>query len=375
VSFDSRVSLENSGALRGRRAAQRAAHAPGAAEDCWMVDRPEPVHVPVLARETIELLGGAHPESAEGWIIDATVGAGGHTRLLLEAMPGVCVLGLDQDPEILEVAARNLEGFGDRVRLERVRMSELSRHLRKLALPAPIGWLCDIGASSLQLDRPERGFSFMADGPLDMRMDPSRERTAADIVNRWDETDLADLIYHEGGETRSRQIARAICQDRRRAPFRRTGALAHCIARALGSRGSGRLHPATLTFQALRRAVNEEAEELTAGLEAAQLTLADGGVMCVISFHSGEDGHAKRFFKGGASEGLWKILTKKPMRPSRDEEQANARARSARLRAARRIRSQGDSGAFEASGGKLGERSAYTLADDRPVGDGEEAVE
>jgi len=369
------VSFENTDALLGSSPGQRATRPSGAPEDSWMVDRPEPVHVPVLAREITELLGGPRPDALEGWIVDATVGAGGHTQRLLEAFPGVSVLGLDQDPEILEVAARNLASFGDRVRLERVRMSELARHLRKLGLPAPIGWLCDIGASSLQLDRPERGFSFMADGPLDMRMDPSRERTAADIVNHWDETDLADLIYHEGGETRSRQIARAICQDRRRAPFRRTGALAHCIARALGSRGSGRLHPATLAFQALRRAVNEEAEELAAGLEAAELTLADGGVLCVISFHSGEDGHAKRFFKAGAGEGRWQVLTKKPMRPSRDEEQANARARSARLRAARRTRGQGDSGALEASGGKLGDSSAYTLADDRPAGDGEGAVE
>lgn len=359
-------------------------------EDPWMAEREQPVHVPVLAKEVLDVFAGRGaqagqsqgagepqaPEAVEGWIVDATVGAGGHTRRMLERMPGVSVLGFDQDPEILEVAARELESFGNRVHLERVRMSGIPGVLRNLELPAPIGWLADIGASSLQLDRPERGFSFLSDGPLDMRMDPTRERTASDIINGWDESDLADLFYHEGGESRSRQIARTICQDRRRAPFRRTGALAQCVARAVGPRASaGRLHPATRVFQALRRAVNEEGEELAAGLEAAEICLADGGILCLISFHSGEDGQVKRYLKTGARDGRWELITKKPLRPSRDEEQRNVRSRSARLRAAMRTRGQGDSGAIEASGGKLGERSACTLADDRPAGDGQGAAE
>jgi 16S rRNA (cytosine1402-N4)-methyltransferase len=257
-------------------------------------------------------------------------------------------LGTDQDPEILDIARRRLEPFQERATLERCRLSGLARLVRKLRLEAPVGVLMDVGASSLQLDRPDRGFSFQHDGPLDMRMDPSRERTAADIVNRWDEGDLADLLYFEGGETRSRKIAAAIVQARRRAPFQRTGALADLIARTVGMRG--KTHPATKTFQALRRAVNEEGDELRAGLEAAEAVLADGGVLAVISFHSGEDGVVKRFLADGAREGRWELLTKRPLKPSPDEVRANPRARSACLRAARRLRPASDAPGSGASG-------------------------
>jgi 16S rRNA (cytosine1402-N4)-methyltransferase len=309
---------------------------------------PPPVHAPVLPREVLAVFAGedaAAPgaqeaPSLEGWIVDATVGAGGHAQLLLEAFPHVRVLGLDQDPQILSLAAQRLERFGDRVQLERGRLSTLAAQLARRSARPLVGMLFDLGVSSLQLDRPERGFSFRADGPLDMRMDPDRERTAADIINHWDEEDLADLFFHEGGEPRARRLARVIVDARRRAPFLRTGALAALIERTVGSRGGAhsRLHPATRVFQALRRAVNEESEELLAGLAAAEQALDHGGRLAVISFHSGEDGAVKRFLVRGVRAGDWRHVHKKPLTAGREEIRANPRARSASLRAAVRLR-------------------------------------
>jgi 16S rRNA (cytosine1402-N4)-methyltransferase len=170
-----------------------------------------------------------------------------------------------------------------------------------------------------------------------MRMDPSRDRTAADIVNRWDEGDLADLFYYEGGETRARPIARAIASARRRAPFLRTGALADAITAAAGPAArSSKIHPATKSFQALRRAVNEESEELIAGLKGAESALGSGGRFVVLSFHSGEDREVKRFFAQGAREARWSVLTKKPLGAGEPERRENPRARSVKLRAAQR---------------------------------------
>ena len=339
-----------------------------------MAERDPSVHIPVLADEVVALLGGSGDLDPDGWIVDATLGAGGHSAMLLERSPRVRVLGTDQDPEILELARERLEPFKERVHLARARLSQLARLLRETQGDRPVvGLLMDLGVSSLQLDRPERGFSFAHDGPLDMRMDPSRERTAADIVNRWDEADLADLLYHEGGETRSRAIAAAIVDARRRAPFLRTAALAELIGRTVGWGGrrsgarqggaKGGLHPATRTFQALRRAVNEEGEELRAGLAAAELFLADGGVLVVLSFHSGEDREVKRFLRQGAREGRWELLTKKPVRSTPSEVRSNPRARSARLRAARRTRQPDEDTEYS---------SARTLAESRheEVGDG-----
>jgi 16S rRNA (cytosine1402-N4)-methyltransferase len=293
------------------------------------------VHLPVLPEETLAAF--APIAEGGGWVVDATLGAGGHSRMLLERYPSLRLLGTDQDPEILDIARKRLAPFADRIQLEQARLSELTRLIRKLQRGSPLGWLMDVGASSLQLDRPERGFSFLHDGPLDMRMDPSRERTAADIINRWDETDLADLFFFEGGERAGRKIARAVVDARRRAPFRHTGALADLVERATG-RAGGRIHPATKVFQALRRAVNEEGEELRAGLEAAQACLATGGVMVVISFHSGEDGEVKRFLQTGSREGRWELQSKKAVQATREEIRSNSRSRSAKLRAAVRLR-------------------------------------
>jgi 16S rRNA (cytosine1402-N4)-methyltransferase len=291
-------------------------------------------HVPVLGGPVVEIFREVLESHPEGWIVDATVGLGGHAAMLLEAIPTASVLGFDQDPDALEVARRNLSRFGGRARVRPGRLSDLSRLSPKEAAGPIVGVLLDLGVSSMQLDRPDRGFSFQHDGPLDMRMDPTRDRTAAEIVNRWDESDLADLLYYEGGETRARVVARAIVEARRRAPFLRTGALADTIVAALGSgAGGGKIHPATRTVQALRRAVNEEGEELLAGLAAAERLLVDGGCLVVISFHSGEDREVKRFFLDAAREERFALRTRKPLEPSLQERNRNPRARSAKLRA------------------------------------------
>ena len=296
------------------------------------------MHLPVLPVETVAHLGGERGAALEGWIVDGTVGAGGHAALLLEAFPRARLLGLDQDPQILEHAREKLRPFGPRVRLRRARLSQLGRVIDEEGLGKVSGVLLDLGASSLQLDTAARGFSFTLDGPLDMRMDPDRTRTAADIVNTWDEEDLADLFYHEGGETRSRKIARGIVEARRRAPFLRTGGLAELVARELGRAGQGKTHPATRVFQALRRAVNEEDEELLAGLSHAEEWLVDFGRLVVLAFHSGEDAVVKRFLSEGEREGRWRAVTRKPVRAGREELLVNRRARSAILRAGERVR-------------------------------------
>lgn len=304
-----------------------------------------PVHVPVLAEEVARLLGGGRAaEELDGLLVDVTLGAGGHSALLLGRFPRLRLLGVDQDPEILSIARERLGPFQDRVRTEHARMSELDALLAEIG-ERPLAILMDLGASSLQLDRPERGFSFAWDGPLDMRMDPRRTRTAADIVNRWDESDLADLFFHEGGERGARKVARAIVEARRRTPFRRTRGLSEVVAISLGRPGGaapgggrkGAIHPATRVFQALRRAVNEEAEELEAGLRAAEEHLAPAGRLLAISFHSGEDGVVKRFLADGARRGGWSVLTKRPVEASHKEVRTNPRARSAKLRVAEKL--------------------------------------
>lgn len=300
-----------------------------------------PEHIPVLPTQVVAAFGALAERERGGWIVDGTLGLGGHTELLLEAFPWTRVLGVDHDPIALERARVRLDRFGARVRLRRGRHSELSRLVRKERIGLVSGMLFDLGVSSMQIDTPERGFSFQHDGPLDMRMDPSRDRDAAAIVNHWDESDLADLFFHEGGETRARRVARAIVEARARAPFLRTAPLADLVARALGATHTAKIHPATRVFQALRRAVNEEGEELLAALSAAEHGLCDGGRLCVISFHSGEDGVVKRALAAAAKAGLYELVTKKPIAAERDEVRANPRSRSAHLRVAMRTRADG----------------------------------
>lgn len=313
------------------------------------------VHRSVLVREVTVYLGGESPATLEGWVVDGTLGAGGHAAALLEACPHVRLIGIDQDPQILAHARERLAPFGSRAFLHRARISGLDRLLHEAGAGRVVAMLFDLGASSLQLDTKERGFSFAEDAPLDMRMDSERERTAADIVNRWDEADLADLFFHEGGETRSRRVARAIAEARRQGPILRTLALSDLVARALGG-GRGpraKIHPATRVFQALRRAVNEEGEELRHGLAIAERWLVDGGHLAVISFHSGEDGVVKRFLQTGKREGRWALEPRKPVRAGEDEVRENRRARSAALRLAcrtRRMRAPASKGARRAGG-------------------------
>lgn len=290
------------------------------------------IHTPVLLAEVRDLLA----PRAGARVFDGTVGAGGHAAALAPLLgPGGLYVGLDRDPEILAAARARLEPLGPLVRLRRGRFGDLAAIA---AEEAPRGFdaiLLDLGVSSLQLDRPERGFSFGAEGPLDMRMDPDDERTAAHLVNRLPEEELANLIFRFGEERLSRRIARAIVDERRRARIETTGALARVVERAV-PRGyeRGRIHPATRTFQALRIAVNGELDELERALDAAPGALAPGGRLAVIAFHSLEDRLVKNELRLAAKEGRLRLLTKKPLAAGEAEVRENRRARSAKLRVA-----------------------------------------
>jgi 16S rRNA (cytosine1402-N4)-methyltransferase len=286
-------------------------------------------HTPVLVREVMDLL--ALPGIR--LLVDATVGAGGHARAFLERQPEAEVIGFDRDGEILDVARRNLQGFGPRVRLRRASFSELPAALSEEGVREADAFLFDLGVSSPQLDLAERGFGFRQEGPLDMRMDRTQRTTAADLVQRLSERELADLLFELGGERCARRVAAAIVAERRREPIRTTRRLAEIVRRAV--RGRSRIDKATRTFQALRMAVNDEPAELRAGLRAARDALRDGGRIVVIAFHSGEDRIVKEFFR---QAGGLVTLTRKPVECSAEEARRNPRARSAKLRAAERRR-------------------------------------
>jgi 16S rRNA (cytosine1402-N4)-methyltransferase len=299
-----------------------------------------PNHVPVLLKEAIDFLA----VKRGGTYIDATVGLGGHSYEIAKRLgaPGH-LIGLDKDPAALEVAKSKLvvgrsslvvgEPDWPTVTLLHRSFAEIAKGQR----PATIdGVLADIGVSSLQLDNAARGFSFQADGPLDMRMDPRGERTAEQVVNHLDERQLADVIYEFGEERRSRRIARAICRSR---PIRSTAHLAEVVSAAARPMNSEqrRIHPATRTFQALRIFVNRELDDLKALLEAAPRILKPGGRVVVISFHSLEDRIVKDALREGASAGYFSVLTKKPVTATEEESDRNPRARSAKLRAAEKV--------------------------------------
>jgi len=298
-------------------------------------------HVPVLLKEAIDFLAVRRG----GTYIDATVGLGGHSYEIAKRLgaPGH-LIGLDKDPAALKIAGERLvvsrqslvvgEPDWPTITLLHRSFADLANDQR----PATIdGLLADIGVSSLQLDDAARGFSFQADGPLDMRMDPRGERTAEQVVNHLDERQLADVIYEFGEERRSRRIARAICRSR---PIRSTAHLAEVISAAARPMNSEqrRIHPATRTFQALRIFVNRELEDLQALLKAAPRILKPGGRVVVISFHSLEDRIVKDAFReGGIKDKYYRVLTKKPVTASEEESDRNPRARSAKLRAAERV--------------------------------------
>jgi 16S rRNA (cytosine1402-N4)-methyltransferase len=286
-------------------------------------------HVSVLLAEVLELLA-VRPG---GLCVDGTVGLGGHAAAVLRASaPDGRLVGLDRDGETLAAARARLAEFGPRVRLEQGDYREIPE---RLAGERADAILLDLGVSSLQLDDPARGFSFQAEGPLDMRMDRSGGTTAADLVNRMREADLADLIHEYGEEPASRRIARAIAFARERKPIETTTELADIVRRAAPRRRPRGLHPATRTFQALRIRVNRELDGLGETIERIAGCLAPGGRMAVIAFHSLEDRASKGAFRALGGRG-YRLLTRKPVRPGEDEVRANPRARSARLRAVAR---------------------------------------
>ena len=286
------------------------------------------LHEPVLLAETLELLA-VRPG---GFWVDGTVGAGGHAaEILTRSAPDGRLLASDRDAEALAAAAQTLAPFAARARL----LQADYRELPALIEEPPDGILLDLGVSSLQLDRAERGFSLKSDGPLDMRMDRRGGITAADVVNRLPEAELADLIYRYGEERASRRIARRIVETRRRSPFRSTLELAE-VVRSAARRPRGRgIDAATLTFQALRIHVNRELEGLGDVLASLARRLAPRGRLAVIAFHSLEDREVKQAFRSLAAAGF-RLLTRKPVRPGEDEVRRNARSRSARLRAIER---------------------------------------
>ena len=284
-------------------------------------------HVPVLLEETLSLLA----VRAGGVYLDGTLGLGGHAaEILRRSAPGGRVIAFDKDASALALAREALSPFGERVRFVHADFREAPRVLGKECFD---GILLDLGVSSLQLDAPERGFSFRADGPLDMRMDQGQGPTAADLVNRLPEDELANLIYRFGEERASRRIARAIAEARKRKHFATTAELAAVVRRAAGRSRRPGLDPATRTFQALRIAVNGELDGLEQALEDLAARLKPGGRLAVIAFHSLEDRAVKQTFRALAKGGGHALVTKKPVRPSEAETQTNPRARSARLRA------------------------------------------
>jgi 16S rRNA (cytosine1402-N4)-methyltransferase len=276
-------------------------------------------HEPVMVDEVLRFLGG------RGTVVDLTLGAGGHAEALLASGVGR-LIGVDRDPEAVAIATGRLARFGERFVAVRARFSDVPVENRV------DGVLYDLGVSSMQLERPERGFSFRNPGPLDMRMDPDDE-SAVELVNSAREEELARIIYQFGEERRSRRVAAAIVRARRRRPIETTEELAGIVVSAVGGRRGGP-HPARRTFQALRIAVNRELEELAASLPRAVGVLAPGGRVVVIAYHSLEDRIVKRFFAG---DDRLTVLTKKPLVPSAGEAGRNPRARSAKLRAAELI--------------------------------------
>jgi 16S rRNA (cytosine1402-N4)-methyltransferase len=303
-------------------------------------------HAPVLTEEVVRYLA-VRPG---GRYLDCTTGAGGHAAAILEAAgSGSVLLGLDADPMAIETALRNLSRFGDSVKLVEANFRELERVCRQNNFVPVHGVLFDLGLSSMQLADEARGFGFQVEASLDMRFSPSQSLTASEIVNDYEDTELADVIWRYGEEAASRRIARAIIRSR---PVKTTTQLASIVSRTLGGQHGRRIHPATRTFQALRIAVNDELGALEVGLEQAVHVLGSGGRFAVISFHSLEDRIVKQFLARESRDCICppetpvctcghrarlKTLTKRVVSPGPDETAANPRSRSARLRAAEKL--------------------------------------
>lgn len=289
---------------------------------------PAALHVPVLPAEVLHLVAPAPGQV----IVDATVGAGGHAALILEKLGETGrLIGLDQDPEMLELARRRLTGTN--VTLVHRNFEDLSEVLQELQTGPVDAILADIGFASDQLANPARGLSFSQEGPLDMRLDPTRGEPASALVHRLQERELAELFWQLGEERFSRRIARKIVATRKTAPIGTTGQLAELVRRCVPRSRGHAIDPATRVFQALRIAVNDELGALERLLAAAPDCLKPGGRLVVISFHSLEDRRVKQAFR---QREVWEELTRKPVMASEEECRANPRARSAKLRAARK---------------------------------------
>lgn len=290
----------------------------------------EPVeysHVTVMQSEAVELLR----LRAGGVYVDATLGGGGHSEEILRRCAGAMVIGIDRDPWAIEAASARLESFGSRFSALCGAFGDLPQLLQNAGIDRVDGIIADLGLSSAQLDDPRRGMSFRREGPIDMRMDPQQSRTALDVIASLDQDQLADVIFNFGQEGRSRRVARRIKAAFDEGRLHTTTDLRRAIVRAVGPLRTGGVDPATRTFQALRIAVNDELGQLDLLLKHAPDVLVPGGVLVVISFHSLEDRRVKQAFRDRET---WVALTKKPLTPSEQEAHVNARARSAKLRAA-----------------------------------------
>jgi 16S rRNA (cytosine1402-N4)-methyltransferase len=294
-----------------------------------------PQHVPVLLEEVLDLLN-VRPG---GTYVDATLGLAGHASAIARRLGAEgTLIGFDRDPQALALATARLDALREELGSEMPQVRLIPRAFsaaaEEIAKGSLDGLLADFGVSSLQLDEAHRGFSFRHDAPLDMRMDTRSGETAEQVVNQADEEDLANLIYEFGEERRSRRIARAIVRAR---PITTTAELAKVVSAAAPSMKGDKLHPATLTFQALRIRVNDELGEIRSLLESAPSLLKVGGRLAVISFHSLEDRLAKDALRDGAQQGIWELVTRKPAVATEEEIDRNPRSRSAKLRVAERL--------------------------------------
>jgi len=282
------------------------------------------IHLPVMLKEVLDGL----MIKENGIYVDGTIGTGGHAEGILRAAKGCVVIGIDKDESAIKIAGERLAGYN--LYLVREDFSNMDLIVKSLGYEVVDGILLDLGLSSLQLKDTGRGFSFLSDEPLDMRMDRRQRLTAYEIVNNYSEDALATLIYKYGEERFSRRIARAIVRERERAPISSCKELAGIIERTVGRRG--RIHPATRTFQALRIEVNKELDALSTVIDKGAGILRKGGRFCILSYHSLEDRIVKNAFKRLSKEGIFNIITKKPLKPSTEEVCSNPSSRSARLR-------------------------------------------
>ena len=289
-----------------------------------------PPHTPVMLGEVLEWLR----VKPDGTYIDATLGAGGHSEAIARKLTSGRLISLDRDAQALAMARERLKIFGTKVTVVEAPFSRIAEVARELGIPPADGVLADLGVSSMQLDQAARGFSFREAGPLDMRMSAEDELTADEIVNRWPERELAELLYREADEHDSRRIARAMVRAR---PIRDTAHLAAIVAGVRRQWGRQRLHPATKTFLALRIAVNRELEELEQFLSRTPAAMNPGGRWVVLSYHSREDRLVKRAFHEADRAGTLRVLTKHVIQPSKEELARNPRSRSAKLRCAERV--------------------------------------